>query len=66
MVYIHSPTTCEPVGADLDIPAFSEDWEFSLNIGMHMYLAENILAVILHTLCIRLLDSHTIPGIIML
>jgi len=45
MVYIHSPTTCEPVGADLDIPAFSEDWEFSLNIGMHMYLAENILAI---------------------
>ena len=38
---VNTPTTGDPVGADLGGPAFSEKWEYRSIVGMLMYLAAN-------------------------
>ena len=38
---VNTPTTGDPVGADLGGSAFSEKWEYRSTVGMLMYLAAN-------------------------
>ena len=37
----HTPTTGDPVGADLDGLDIKEYWEYASVVGMLMYLAAN-------------------------
>ena len=62
---VNTPTTGDPVGADLGGPTFSKKWEYRSFIGMLMYLAKTH-ALILHMQCIKRQGFHTIPRTVML